>query len=246
MFLGGNIASPQINYPALSISLNKYISQTGICSRREADKWIDAGRVMINDQPAQKGNRVEEGDVVTIDGEPLEAKPASVYLAFHKPIGVTSTTDQRDPDNIIDYLKYPQRIFPVGRLDKGSSGLILMTNDGDIVNHILREEGQHEKEYVVKVNKPITKKFVKRMEGGLPILGTKTKKCKVQPIGTQVFKIVLTQGLNRQIRRMSEFLGYKVHSIKRLRVMNIELGTLQPGEIRELSPEELQELQARL
>ena len=201
---------------------------------------------MINDQPAQKGNRVEEGDVVTIDGEPLQAKPASVYLAFHKPIGVTSTTDQRDPDNIIDYLKYPQRIFPVGRLDKGSSGLLLMTNDGDIVNHILREEGQHEKEYVVKVNKPITKKFVKRMEGGLPILGTKTKKCKIQPIGTQVFKIVLTQGLNRQIRRMCEFLGYKVHSIKRLRVMNIELGTLQPGEIRELSPEELQELQARL
>ncbi|MEM7575654.1 MAG: pseudouridine synthase [Bacteroidota bacterium] len=230
----------------MSTSLNKYISQTGICSRREADKWIEAGRVMINDQPAQKGNRVAAGDVVTIDGEPLQAKPESVYLAFHKPIGVTCTTDQRDPDNIIDYLKYPQRIFPVGRLDKGSSGLILMTNDGDIVNLILREEGQHEKEYVVKVNKPITNTFLKRMEGGLPILGTKTKRCKLERIGTQLFKITLTQGLNRQIRRMCEFLGYKVHSIKRLRVMNIELGRLEAGEIRELTEAELGELRARL
>ena len=223
-----------------STSLNKYISQTGICSRREADKWIDAGRVKLNGQVAQKGNRVEEGDSVTIDEKPLKAVPELIYIALNKPVGITSTTDLKDKDNIIDFIGHPKRIFPIGRLDKPSSGLILLTNDGDIVNKVLREENHHEKEYIVKVNQPINNSFIKKMENGIPILGTKTKKCKVEQISNDVFRIILTQGLNRQIRRMCEFLDYKVVSLKRVRIMHLRLSGLRPGEWRDLTKEELQ------
>lgn len=229
-----------------SISLNKYISMTGICSRREADRLIEAGRVKINDQVAQKGNRVGEGDEVFIDDKPLKRHADLVYIALHKPPGITCTTDRRDKDNIIDFVKHPKRIFPIGRLDKASSGLILLTNDGDIVNDILREENNHEKEYIVKVDKPIHQRFVERMENGLPILGTVTKKCKVEPRSKTVFRIILTQGLNRQIRRMCEFLGYKVISLKRIRIMNIHLDDLPVGAWRELTDQEMTELRNAL
>lgn len=230
----------------MDISLNKYISQTGICSRREADKWIEAGRVKINGKVAQKGNRVLSGDKVTIDGKPLKAKPKLVYIALHKPAGITCTTDRRDKSNIVDFVKHPQRIFPIGRLDKPSTGLILLTNDGDIVNEILREEHEHEKEYVVKTDKPISQNFLKKMRAGIPILGTVTKKCFVEKESKFVFRIILTQGLNRQIRRMCEYLGYKVVSLKRIRIMNIELGDLKKGKWRNLSKEELLELKELL
>ena len=229
-----------------SISLNKFISQTGISSRREADKWIAAGRVRINGVIAQKGNRVGANDKVTIDGKPLHSKPKPIYLALHKPPGITCTTDLRDKTNIIDFINYPKRIFPIGRLDKPSTGLILLTNDGDIVNDILRVENNHEKEYIVTVNRPITAQFIKRMSNGLPILGTKTKKCKVERKGKFIFKIILTQGLNRQIRRMCEFLDYQVIALKRVRIMNIQLGNLKMGKWRKLSLDEFKGLQNSL
>ena len=222
-----------------SVSLNKYIAGTGRCSRREADKLLAAGRVMLNGRVAQKGNRYAPGDTVLIDGAPLEDKPAAVYLALHKPAGVTCTTDRRDRTNIIDYLNYPERIFPIGRLDKASTGLLLLTNDGDIVNKILRVENAHEKEYIVTVDKPINREFVKRMAGGLPILDRVTNKCEVQKLGKQRFRIVLTQGLNRQIRRMCEYLGYNVRTLKRIRIMNVKLGGMEVGELRELREDEL-------
>lgn len=229
-----------------SISLNKYISSTGICSRREADRWIEAGRVRINGQVAQKGNRVTDEDDVTIDGKPLKNKPKAVYIALNKPPGITCTTDLRDKDNIIDFVGHPQRIFPIGRIDKPSSGLILLTNDGDIVNQILRVENNHEKEYIVTVDKPVTEKFIERMSGGLPILGTMTRKCKVEKINTKIFRIILTQGLNRQIRRMCEYLDYRVVYLKRVRIMNIKLGELRVGRWRDLTKSELQELRRQL
>ncbi len=229
-----------------SISLNKYISSTGICSRREADRWIEAGRVRINGQVAQKGNRVTDEDDVTIDGKPLKNKPKAVYIALNKPPGITCTTDLRDKDNIIDFVGHPQRIFPIGRIDKPSSGLILLTNDGDIVNQILRVENNHEKEYIVTVDQPVTEKFIERMSGGLPILGTMTRKCKVEKINTKVFRIILTQGLNRQIRRMCEYLDYRVVYLKRVRIMNIKLGELRVGRWRDLTKSELQELRRQL
>ncbi|MEM0993649.1 MAG: 23S rRNA pseudouridine(2604) synthase RluF [Bacteroidota bacterium] len=228
------------------ISLNKYISSTGICSRREADKWIAAGRVKINGKTAQKGNRVAKGDTVTLDGERLKAKAKFVYLALNKPPGITCTTDKRDPDNIIDFVNHPKRIFPIGRLDKASSGLILLTNDGDIVNQILRAEHQHEKEYIVKINRPVTSQFLKKMRRGVPILGTVTKPCKAEQISKFVFKIILIQGLNRQIRRMCEHFGYKVLTLKRTRIMNIELGDLKVGKWRNLSASELKLLKQQL
>ncbi len=229
-----------------SISLNKFISQTGICSRREADQWILAGRVEINGQPTQKGNRVFPGDQVTVDGKPLKNKPKSIYLAFHKPVGVTCTTDRRDKDNIIDFINYPSRIFPIGRLDKASSGLIFLTNDGDIVNQILREENQHEKEYIVKVNRPISQRFVERMSQGVPILGTRTKRCVVEKQSKFIFRIILTQGLNRQIRRMCEFLNYKVVSLKRVRIMQVQLGKLEVGSWRHLTPAEMGQIKRQI
>lgn len=229
-----------------SISLNKYISSTGICSRREADKWIETGRVKINETLAKKGNRVEEGDQVTIDGEPLIAKPQLVYIALNKPPGITCTTDLKDKDNIIEFVNHSQRIFPIGRLDKASSGLILLTNDGDIVNQILRVENNHDKEYIVSVNKPITQHFLRKMGKGIPILGTVTNQCFIQKIRKTVFKIILTQGLNRQIRRMCEFLDYKVLTLKRVRIMNIHLDNLPLGTWRDLTKVELAELREQL
>lgn len=229
-----------------SISLNKFISSTGICSRREADKWIEAGRVKINGVVAQKGNRVTEDDDVTIDGKPLRSKPRLVYIALNKPPGITSTTDRRDKSNIIDFVKHPRRIFPIGRLDKASSGLILLTNDGDIVNQILREENNHEKEYIVTVDQPVTDRFLQRMGNGVPILGTVTQKCQVERIGKSVFRITLTQGLNRQIRRMCEYLGYRVVTLKRVRIMNIQLGDLRVGQWRDLTDAELRVLRQNL
>ncbi len=229
-----------------STSLNKFISATGICSRREADKWIEAGRVKINGQTAKKGNRVFPQDTVTIDGKPLVAKPKTVYIALNKPPGITCTTDLKDKDNIIDFIQHQERIFPIGRLDKASSGLILLTNDGDIVNKILRAENQHEKEYIVTVNKPIHKGFLKGMATGVPILGTRTLPCDIEQIGKNRFKIILEQGLNRQIRRMCEHFGYKVATLKRVRIMNIQLGDLKLGQWRNLSPKELQKLQSQL
>lgn len=228
----------------MSVSLNKFISDTGLCSRREADRWIEAGRVRMNGAQAQKGMRVTPDDEVIVDGRMLtkKSKAKRVYMALHKPAGVTCTTDQRDPSNIIDYLDYPKRIFPIGRLDKASTGLLLLTNDGDIVNDILRVEKGKEKEYIVSVDRPVTKDFMAAMAGGLPILGTVTRQCEVEKVSKYVFRIVLTQGLNRQIRRMCEHLGYKVKSLHRVRIMHIEIGDLKPGKWRHLTQRELRTL----
>ena len=226
----------------MSISLNKYISSTGICSRREADKLIEAGRVKINGEVAKKGNRVEDDDKVAIDNKPLKTKPKQIYIALNKPPGVTCTTDVRHRDNIINFINHPQRIFPIGRLDKASSGLILLTNDGDIVNKILRKENRHEKEYIVKVDRPISKKFIEKMSAGIPIFDTVTEPCKVEKLSKTLFRITLTQGLNRQIRRMCEYLGYNVLTLKRIRIMHIHLDDIAPGKWRNLTKEELQNL----
>lgn len=229
-----------------SISLNKFISSTGVCSRREADTWIEKERVKINGEIAKKGNRVRTGDVVTVDDQPLREKPELIYLALNKPPGITCTTDLKDPDNIIDFVNHEKRIFPIGRLDKPSSGLILLTNDGDIVNKILRVENNHEKEYIVRVNKPINDYFVKRMGNGIPVLNTVTKRCFVEKIKSDVFRIILTQGLNRQIRRMCEYLDYKIITLKRIRIMNIKLDGIKLGEWRAITKAELNELKNNL
>ncbi len=225
-----------------SVSLNKYISETGICSRREADRWIEAGRVKINGKTAAKGNRVFENDLVTIDGKPLKSRPKSVFIALNKPAGITSTTDMSDKDNIIDFVAHKERIFPIGRLDKASTGLIFLTNDGDIVNEILRAENNHEKEYIVTVDKPVDNRFIKKMSVGIPILGTVTNPCFVEKIGNNAFRIILTQGLNRQIRRMCEYLNYKVFTLKRIRIMNIRLDGLKVGAWRNLTENEIKEI----
>lgn len=228
------------------ISVNKYISGTGFCSRREADKLIEQARVTINGELCVPGARVGSTDSVEIDGEPLKKKKAPVYLAFNKPVGVTSTTDLKDRTNIIYFLNYPKRIFPVGRLDKDSDGLIFLTNDGDIVNKILRASNNHEKEYIVTVDKAINAEFVHRMANGLPILGTTTKKCFVKQEGNRKFRIILTQGLNRQIRRMCEFLGYDVQKLTRVRIMNIQLGNIPVGKWRYFTPEEMSKMNTLL
>ncbi|WP_047789397.1 23S rRNA pseudouridine(2604) synthase RluF [Tenacibaculum mesophilum] len=225
-----------------SINLNKYISSTGICSRREAERFITEGRVTINGKPTQLGNRVHEGDVVKIDGKPLKAKPKTIHIALNKPKGIVCTTDSKERKNIVKFVGHPQRLFPIGRLDKPSEGLIFLTNDGDIVNKILRAGNNHEKEYIVTVNKPFDERFIKRMSNGIPILGTVTKKCKVERINDSTFKIILVQGLNRQIRRMCEYLGYDVKKLKRTRIMNVTLGSLKVGEWRELSSKEMDEI----
>jgi 23S rRNA pseudouridine2604 synthase len=223
-----------------SISLNKYISDTGFCSRREADNYIARGRVTINDRPATLGNRVEIADVVEIDGEPIgKKKTRTIYIAFNKPVGITSTTDGREKNNIVDYIGFPQRIFPIGRLDKDSEGLIFLTNDGNIVNKMLRAGNNHEKEYVVSVDKPIDREFIEHMSNGVTILGTRTRRCKVTQEAKSVFRITLTQGLNRQIRRMCAALGYKVIRLKRVRIMNVHLANLLSGQWRNLTAEEL-------
>lgn len=224
------------------ISLNKYISETGLCSRREADKLIEAGRVKINDVVARKGNRATATDKVYIDDVLITKETKPVYVALNKPVGIVCTTDQREPDNIIDYLGFQERIFPIGRLDKMSQGLILLTNDGDIVNKILRAGNYHEKEYIVTVNKPIDSSFIKSMSAGVPILDTVTNPCKVTQIDEFTFKIILTQGLNRQIRRMCEYLGYHVRSLNRVRIMNISLDGIDYDTWRYLTEKEISEL----
>lgn len=231
-----------------SISLNKYISDTGRCSRREADRLISEGKVLLNGNVAVKGNRVFPGDKVKIEGKPIGKKdvPEFVYIALNKPAGIICTTDQTVKNNIIDFVKYSKRIFPVGRLDKPSEGIILLTNDGNIVNKILRAGNKHEKEYIVSVHKPITAEFLKTMAEGVPILGTITEPCILDQISKFTFRIVLTQGLNRQIRRMCEYLGYEVTALKRVRIMNIQLGKLTTGKWRDLSQEELMVLQQDL
>lgn len=225
------------------IRINKYLSETGYCSRRGADKLIDAGKVFVNGQKAELGTKVEEGDEVAVDGKVISKKEEEfVYIALNKPVGIVCTTDTRvEKDNIVDFMNYPKRIFPIGRLDKPSEGLILLTNDGDIVNKILRARNHHEKEYIVTVNKPIDKKFVDQMSNGIPILDTVTRKCFVEKIDSHTFRIILTQGLNRQIRRMCEFLGYRVRKLKRIRIMNIELDT-PVGKWRYLTDTELETL----
>ena len=222
--------------------INKFISESGFTSRREADRLIEAGRVAINGVAAEKGSKVLEGDLVTVDGQPLKKKEKHVYLAFNKPRGLETTTDETVKDNVISYISYPERIFPIGRLDKDSQGLLLFTDDGDIVNRILRSVNNHEKEYIVTVNQLITPDFLKGMAGGVPILDTVTKPCTVEQLSTRQLRIILTQGLNRQIRRMCEYFGYKVVSLRRIRIMNIKLGDLREGAIRHLLPLEMKEL----
>lgn len=225
------------------VRLNKYLSEIGHCSRRAADKLIDAGRIQVNGQKVVMGQKVSPRDRIEIDGILIEDhQEQNVYLAFNKPVGIVCTTDTRvEKDNIIDYINYPTRIFPIGRLDKPSEGLILLTNDGDIVNKILRARNNHEKEYIVTVNKPVTTEFVEKMANGIPILDTVTRKCFVEQIHKKQFRIVLTQGLNRQIRRMCEYLDYRVVKLKRTRIMNIELN-LGVGKYRDLTKKELNEL----
>ena len=224
----------------MDTSLNKYISDTGFCSRREADKYIEQCRVSINGRDAQKGNRVKEGDEVRVDGEPVKKKKQTVYLALNKPRGITCTTDLKDKTNIIDYVNFKIRIFPVGRLDKRSEGLIFLTNDGDIVNRILRAGNHHEKEYRVTVDRPVTQEFINSMRNGVRIPGAVTLKCFVQQQGSNGFVIILTQGLNRQIRRMCEALGYQVVSLQRTRIMNMTLKGLPTGKWRYFSPAEVE------
>ena len=227
-----------------STSLNKFISESGFCSRREADVIIKAGRVTINGVVASSGNRVADGNEVLLDGKEISTKPKEVYIALNKPIGITCTTDMRVGGNIIEFMDYNERIFPIGRLDKPSEGLILLTNDGDIVNKILRASNNHEKEYIVEVNKPVSKGFLLKMGDGvlLPELETTTRKCKIERIGKFKFKIILTQGLNRQIRRMCETLGYRVLSLKRVRIMNIKIDQLATGNWRHLTHQEMKQL----
>lgn len=221
------------------LRLNKYISESGICSRREADKFIESGKVYVNGILATLGTRVSPTDTVVVDGKTIKPKSNKVYIALNKPVGITCTTETHVKGNIIDFVDYHERIFPIGRLDKPSEGLIFLTNDGDMVNKILRAGNNHEKEYVVSVDKPITKEFINSMENGIPILGTVTKQCKARKIGKCTFNIILTQGLNRQIRRMCEYLGFKVTSLKRIRIMNVSLSNLPTGKWRYLSSEEM-------
>ena len=228
----------------MATRINKYLSEVGFCSRRAADILIEEGKVTINGEITEIGSKVEEGDQVEVEGQKIinSIKQKNIYLAFNKPIGIVCTTDRRvEPDNIIDFIKYPRRIFPIGRLDKPSEGLIFLTNDGDIVNKILRAKNNHEKEYIVSVNRPINKEFIQRMSNGVEILDTITKNCFVKQLGQKKFKIILTQGLNRQIRRMCESLGYRVRSLKRVRIMNIKLD-VPTGKFREITKEELIEL----
>lgn len=222
-----------------SMRINKFISEKGICSRREADKLIEKKRVTINGIVAETGSKVIPTDEVKLDGKILSVRDDRVYIALNKPVGIICTTESKVKNNIVDFMSYPKRIFHIGRLDKDSEGLIFLTNDGDIVNKILRAGNNHEKEYIVTVNKPITQKFIKQMGSGLPILNTITKPCNITKESTNVFKIVLTQGLNRQIRRMCEFLGYTVLKLKRIRIMNVTLKDIPVGKWRYLTSDEL-------
>ncbi|MGM9950210.1 MAG: 23S rRNA pseudouridine(2604) synthase RluF [Lysinibacillus sp.] len=222
--------------------INKFLAETGIVSRRGADKWIEEGRVTINGELATVGSKVEDGDAVCVDGKPVQKEEQLVYIALNKPVGITSTTERHIEGNVVDFVNHPLRIFHIGRLDKESEGLLLLTNDGDIVNEILRAENHHEKEYVVQVDKPLTDQFLKKMASGVEILDTKTLPCKVEKVSSHVFKIILEQGLNRQIRRMCSALGYSVRRLQRIRIMNIHLGNLKVGQWRDLTEKERSEL----
>ena len=228
------------------IRLNKYIADSGFCSRREADRLIEQGRVQIDGRTGTLGDRVTDGMTVTVDGREMNRKEEKVYLVINKPVGIVCTADPREPLNIVDYLGYPERVFPVGRLDMDSEGLLIMTSDGEIVNRLLRAAGGHEKEYEVEVDRPVTADFLKKMAAGVPILDTVTLPCRVRRTGERSFNIILVQGLNRQIRRMCEALGYRVRKLRRIRIMNIRLGNMQPGQWREITPEELETLFAAL
>jgi len=232
----------------MATRINKYLSEVGYCSRRVADRLIEKGKVTINGKIPEIGTKVDEGDQVEVEGKKIEKskKHKNIYLAFNKPVGIVCTTDRRvETENIIDFIKYPKRVFPIGRLDKQSEGLIFLTNDGDIVNKILRARNNHEKEYIVSVDRPINRKFIQRMSNGVEILDTITKSCFVKQLGAKEFKIVLTQGLNRQIRRMCESLGYRVKLLKRVRIMNIKLD-IPTGKYREFTNEETLELKGLL
>lgn len=224
------------------VRINKFLGDAGVCSRREADTFISQGKVTIDGVVAEMGSRVFPGQKVVFNGRELKKQEDQVLIAFYKPVGIVCTTDTREPDNVIDFLNYGKRIYPIGRLDKDSEGLLLLTNDGDIVNKILRAGNQHEKEYLVTVNKPLTPEFLKGMAGGVPILDTVTKPCVIEQTGKCSFKIILTQGLNRQIRRMCEYFEYRVLTLKRVRIMHIQLGHLKPGTYRNLSEGELTRL----
>ena len=219
--------------------LNKYISETGACSRREADKWIESGRVTCNGVAAALGTQVGDGDDVRIDGKPIQRRRKQIYIALKKPVGITCTTEAHIEGNIVDLIGHAERIFPIGRLDKESEGLILLTNDGDIVNEILRSENNHEKEYLVTLDRPITDLSLRMLGDGVKIMGQLTKPCRVSRVDTVTFRMILTQGLNRQIRRMCSALGYKVRRLRRVRIMNIQLGSLAAGDWRDLTEPEL-------
>lgn len=225
-----------------AVRINKFLSEAGVCSRREADRYIEEGKVKIDGVVAQMGSKVTKDNVVTFCDKPVKKEEKLVLIAFNKPEGIVCTTDRSEPDNIIDYISYNMRIYPIGRLDKDSEGLILLTNDGNIVNKILRAENNHEKEYIVTVNKEITLEFMKQMSSGVSILDTVTKPCKVNQIDRYTFNIVLTQGLNRQIRRMCETLGYRVVNLRRVRIMNIQLGRLKTGDYRNVTEREIEDM----
>ena len=226
--------------------LNNYLADSGYCSRREADRLISEGRVRLDGRVGALGDRVQPGMAVTVDGKPLTGEGEKVYLLLNKPRGIVCTADPREPMNVVDYLGYPLRVFPVGRLDKDSEGLLLLTSDGEIVNRMLRAAGGHEKEYEVQVDRPVTPDFVRRMSEGVPILDTVTLPCRVRRTGERSFNIVLVQGLNRQIRRMCEALGFNVTHLRRVRIMNLRLGRLQPGQWRAVTEDELNGLMERL
>lgn len=230
------------------IRINKFLSEAGICSRREADRQVEAGNVTIDGQVAETGSRVLPGQKVYFMGKPVRKEEEMILLAFHKPVGIVCTAEKREKNNIVDFIHYPKRIYPVGRLDKDSSGLILMTNNGKIVNKMMRSGNMHEKEYIVTVNKPVTDSFLRGMAGGVPLaeLGVMTRKCQVERMGKRKFKIILTQGYNRQIRRMCEYFGYRVEELKRVRIMNIQLGDLEVGKYRHITPKEWDKLQKQL
>ena len=228
------------------IRINKYLSEAGVCSRREADRQVELGNVTIDGVTAETGARVFEGQTVLFQGKKVSKEEEMILIAFNKPVGVVCTAEKREKNNVIDYINYPKRIYPVGRLDKDSEGLLLLTNNGDIVNKMMRSGNMHEKEYVVTVNRPITESFIHGLANGVPLveLNTTTRKCHVKQVGKKEFKIILTQGLNRQIRRMCEYFGYRVQKLVRTRIMNIELGDLPAGTYRNVTPEEYRQLQA--
>lgn len=228
------------------VRINKYLSGCGYCSRREADRLLEARRITIDGKIAELGARVGEKQVVCVDGKPINGNDERVIIAFHKPMGVVCTSSKKDKNNIIDYIKFPQRIYPVGRLDKDSTGLILLTNDGELTDRILRGKNGHEKEYIVSVNRPLKREIIKAMSQGVPILDTITKPCKIELINDKTFRIILTQGLNRQIRRMCEYFGYKVTKLKRIRIMNVLLEDLPEGKWRHLTEKELLQMENAL